>query len=109
MTMIEFARLAAKTNVFTVWVTLKALANSSPGFALKPWETQSLKGLRTSQSQPLSGLRRVFVDYDDPGLLGATLGWNSRTLSALGIDQSERREIQWQEFRKLYGSDRTAR
>jgi hypothetical protein len=61
MTMIEFARLAAKTNVFTARVTLKALANSSPGFALKPWETQSLKGLRTSQSQPFQSCEEFLL------------------------------------------------
>jgi hypothetical protein len=39
-------------------ITLKALANSSPGFALKPWVQESEEIRRNSE-----GVATVFVNY----------------------------------------------
>jgi len=75
--------------------TLKALANVSPGFALKPWVQKypkklfaTLKGLRgfAVKKHPTQLLQICAFEkwYACPqGCQSATLGWNLRTLSAL--------------------------
>jgi len=78
-------------HLFNGWcslkLTLKALANSSPGFALKPWDKMrlcsvaTLKELRGVCVSPdgdatLTGLRLQFNEAHYPGLPSATLGWN---------------------------------
>lgn len=61
-------------------ITLKALANSSPGFALKPWDemhlfhgSATLKGLRRGsplgkQSQLLQSCEKSLEHFLNPGL-----------------------------------------
>ncbi len=78
-------------------VTLKALANFSPGLALKPWGEKlifiaTLKELRTgfgigsnaTQLLQSCGLSRILSFTQ--GCQSATLGWNWRTLSALDLE-----------------------
>jgi hypothetical protein len=76
-------------------VTLKALANFSPGFALKPWVQKckrlfaTLKGLRgfvvTNAAQLFQSCAFEKCAGLSQGCQSATLGWNWRTLSALFI------------------------
>jgi hypothetical protein len=66
-------------------VTLKALANVSPGFALKPW-VQKCSGRLFAT---LKGLRGFAVLQ---GCQSTTLGWNWRTLSALFMPDKSSQE-----------------
>ena len=85
-------------------VTLKALANVSPGFALKPWVQKcpvrffvTLKGLRgfavtDAKAQLLQSCAFEKLDACSQGCQSATLGWNWRTLSALFIADKSSQE-----------------
>ena len=78
-------------------VTLKALANVSPGFALKPWVQKCPEEIvrnpegvaRFCGEQTPTQLFQscAFERWDafSQGCQSATLGWNWRTLSALFI------------------------
>ena len=86
-------------NEVRAFSTLKALANSSPGFVLKPWvqkcrkrcfatlkELRLLCGWRTATQLLQSCVFGTF-DMRVPRVAkSATLGWNLRTLSALFIN-----------------------
>jgi hypothetical protein len=69
-------------------LTLKALANFSPGFALKPWETKNAHSFirnpegvaidhdQTTADPTLSGLRLLKRHPPAQGCQSSTLGWN---------------------------------
>jgi hypothetical protein len=84
----------ANTQLWSAAITLKALANLSPGLALKPWEKRiffedaTLKRVASpsAESQPHRNLQscdEINVPFSHPGFQSKPWAYISPTLSAL--------------------------